>query len=276
MTSNQKRIEIQKLNALIGFCEASECRRQILLNYFGENSKPCGNCDNCLKPPQIYDGTIAAQKALSTVYRTEQRFGVAYLIDVLLGAQNSRIKNFNHHNLSVYGIGKEFSKQEWQTIFRQLIAMNFLQTDMAGHGGLSITNDGHKFLREKLRINLRKITKTQKLQNKENNSKNTIIAEKNKKYSKTESIKTKKSEQNTKTSILNPESEAESALFAKLKAKRLEIAKSLKIPPFMIFHDKTLLEIAKQKPKNLQEMLKISGVGENKLKNYGEDFLRQI
>lgn len=245
---NQKRIEIQKLNALLGLCEASTCRRQILLNYFGDKHESCGNCDICLNPPESFDGKIAAQKALSTVYRTEQRFGVGYLVDVLLGSDDQRIKNFNHDQLSVYGIGKEFTKQEWQTIFRQLVAMNFLKTDIAGHGGLSITKEGHQFLRSKATINLRQISA---------------------KKEKVTKAKTSKA----KTSIIL-ESEEDQNLFEKLRAKRLEIAKAQNIAPYIIFHDKTLLEIAKAKPTTMDEMRKIGGIGEAKLKTYGEVFLK--
>lgn len=246
-STNQKRIETQKLSALLGLCEASTCRRQILLNYFGDNCAPCGNCDICLNPPESFDGTIAAQKAISAAYRSEQRFGVGYLIDLLLGKDDERIRNFRHNQLSVYGIGKEFSRQEWQSIFRQLIAMNFLKADIEGHGGLHITSEGQKFLREKGKINLRKMT-----------------------------LKTKKEKPSKTSSVVRLDSDDENNLFAKLKAKRLEIAKANKLPPYIIFHDKTLLEMAKLKPKNQEEMHKITGVGETKFKHYGEVFLEVI
>ncbi len=240
---NQKRIEIQKLSALVGLCEASTCRRQILLNYFGDSCQPCDNCDICLNPPQSFDGTIAAQKALSAIYRTDQRFGTAYLIDVLLGKDNDRIKNFNHHQLSVFGIGQEFTRGEWQSIFRQLIAMNFLKVDIEGHGGLSITNEGRHFLKQKSTLNLRKI-----------------------------SIKVKDKKPKIKA-LLSIENDDEKAIFVKLKNRRLQIAKSHNLPPYIIFHDRTLLELIKQKPKNEEEMRKISGIGETKFKNYGKIFL---
>ncbi len=246
---NQKRIETQKLSALLGLCEASSCRRQILLNYFGDNCTPCGNCDICQNPPESFDGTIAAQKAISAAYRSEQRFGVGYLIDLLLGKDDERIKSFRHNQLSVFGIGKEFSKQEWQSIFRQLIAMNFLKADIEGHGGLHITAEGQKFLREKSKINLRKMAAK---------------------------TKTKKEKSSKTSSAIKLDSDDENNLFAQLKAKRLEIAKENKLPPYIIFHDKTLLEMAKLKPKNEDEMRKITGVGEAKFKHYGEVFLRVI
>ncbi len=249
-SENQKRIERQKLNSLLGLCEATNCRRQILLEYFGDKCLPCGNCDNCLNSPESFDGTIAAQKAISCVYRTDQRFGVAYLIDVLLGNEDERIKNFRHDQISTFGIGKEFSKQEWQSVFRQLVAFGLLKVDMAGHGGLQISDLGRKFLQEKSEIRLRKyVTKTK--------IKSTIKSQ----------AKSKVKE------ILELSSEAENNLFLKLKAKRLEIAKEQKVPPYLVFHDKTLIEMVKLKPKTLAEMGDVSGVGEAKIKQYGKLFL---
>lgn len=241
---NQKRIERQKLNSLLGFCEASTCRRQILLEYFGDSCAPCGNCDTCLNPPETFDGTIAAQKALSCVHRTGQRFGVAYLIDVLLGNDDARIKNFAHDQLSVFGVGKEFSKVEWQTIFRQLVAMNLLKVDVVGHGGIQITEVGRKFLQEKNPLKLRK-------------------------------YEGKKSVAKVKRTRVAVElsGDVENEMFAKLKAKRMEIAKAQNMPPYIIFHDKTLFEMIKKAPKNLDEMREISGVGEAKVKKYGKMFL---
>ena len=246
---NQKRIERQKLNSLLGLCEATTCRRQILLKYFGDFCEPCGNCDNCLNKPQTFDGTIAAQKAISCVYRTEQRFGVGYLIDVLLGVDDERIKNFVHDKLSVFGVGKEFSKIEWNSIFRQLVAMNLLSVDISGFGGLKITESGFEFLRQKKNIELRK-------------------HENKKSPSKKEARKSK--------IIFALESEEEQELFNQLKAKRLELSRAQGLPPYIIFHDKTLIEMAKIRPQSLQEMSKISGVGEAKKEKYGEIFLAII
>ncbi len=241
---NQKRIERQKLNSLLGFCEASSCRRQVLLEYFDDYCAPCGNCDTCQNKPETFDATIAAQKALSCVYRTEQRFGVTYLIDVLIGNKDQRIKNFGHDKLSVFGVGAEFSKAEWQSIFRQLVAINFLKVDVMGHGGLSITDVGKKFLQQKNSLQMRKHgikIKTEKM------------------------VKTK--------IVFDLNGNEENELFAKLKAKRLEIAKSQNVPPYVVFHDKTLLEMIKARPVSLVEMAKISGVGEAKIKRYGKIFL---
>jgi ATP-dependent DNA helicase RecQ len=244
---NQKRIESQKLNSLLGLCEASTCRRQILLKYFDDFCEPCGNCDNCLNSPETFDGKVAAQKALSCVYRTGQRFGVGYLIDVLVGVDDARIKNFRHDQLSVFGVGKEFSKVQWQSIFRQLVARSFLKVDVEGHGGIQMTSDGMKFLQEKAALQLRKYVAKSK----------------------------EKKEVNSKV-VLGLGDDKEKDLFALLKAKRLEIAKAQNLPPYIIFHDKTLLEMVKLRPQNLLEMGKISGVGEAKIKKYGKVFLEVI
>lgn len=241
---NQKRIERQKINALLGLCESSTCRRQVLLKYFGDISEPCGNCDTCVNKPETFDGSIAAQKAISAVYRTEQRFGVGYLVDVLLGTEDQRIKNFRHDQLSVFGVGKEFAKSEWQGIFRQLVAMDFLKVDVAGHGGLQITAAGRKFLQQKNPLPLRKIT-----------------------------VKVKNKKEVRVKAVLGLTGDAEKELFAKLREKRMEIAKAQNVPPYVVFHDKTLLEMVKMKPKNSEELLRIGGVGEAKMRKYGKVFL---
>ena len=245
---NQKRIEHQKLNSLIGLCEASCCRRKILLEYFGQKveGENCNNCDNCQNPPKTFDSTIDAQKALSSIYRTNQIFGLNYLIDILRGQETQRVKDFNHQQLSVFGIGENYSKNQWQNIFRQLVAQNLVMVDMAGHGGFKITQKGFDFLRYKKTINLKEIpTKTT---TKEPKKKQNIILE----------------------------SLTDNELFGKLKARRLELAKTNNLPPYIIFHDKTLKEMATTKPKNTKEMLQISGVGQNKFDNYGNDFLKII
>lgn len=245
---NQKRIERQKLNSLLGLCEASSCRRQILLEYFGDSCASCGNCDTCLNKPETFDATIAAQKAISCVHRTGQRFGVAYLIDVLSGTSDARIQNFHHDQLSVFGVGKEFSKVEWQSIFRQLVAINFLKVDIAGHGGLQITDAGRKFLQEKTSLPMRKHVGK---------------------------VKAVKTAPKTKIS-LGLETEEEHELLARLKTKRLQIAKAQNVPPYVVFHDKTLFEMIKLKPKNLTDLAGITGVGEAKIKKYGKAFLEVL
>ncbi|PZO83868.1 MAG: DNA helicase RecQ, partial [Micavibrio aeruginosavorus] len=153
--AEQKRLELQKLNALLSYCETAICRRRVLLRYFGDIGTDCGNCDTCLRPPKTFDGTVAAQKVLSCIYRTNQQFGTGYIIDVLLGEDDERIRKFGHDGLSTFGIGKEYSRQEWQSIIRQLLSHDFLYADMNAHGGLKITAQGAKFLKEKDDIRLR-------------------------------------------------------------------------------------------------------------------------
>jgi ATP-dependent DNA helicase RecQ len=245
----QKRIEHQKLGALLGLCEAARCRRQIMLEYFSDSCEPCGNCDTCLSPPQSFDGAIAAQKALSAVYRTGQRFGVNYLIDILLGKTGERTHAFKHDQLSVFGIGTEFSKQDWQSIFRQLVAQNFLKVDMEEHGGLSITPEGHAFLKEKQPLRLRK-----------HESKS----------------KTKERKAKVTAEIAEFKNAGDDHLFTALKARRMELAKAQNVPPYVIFHDKTLREFTVQKPSSRAQMLGISGVGETKMDRYGQQFLDVI
>ncbi|MGB3865943.1 MAG: DNA helicase RecQ, partial [Xanthobacteraceae bacterium] len=145
----RKRMERQKLDALLGLAETAGCRRQALLSYFGDACEPCGNCDTCAAPPQLFDGTVAAQKALSCIYRTGERFGQAYIVDVLLGVENDRIARFGHDRISTFGIGGEHDNRTWRAILRQLTALRFIDVDLAGHGGLSIAPAGRDFLRDK-------------------------------------------------------------------------------------------------------------------------------
>jgi len=245
----QKRIEHRKLNALLGLCEAAHCRRQVILEYFGDVGKPCGNCDTCQNPPETFDGTIPAQKALSAVYRTGQRFGVGYLIDVLTGKKDdARIKQFGHDQLSVFNIGADISKAEWQSIFRQLVALNFVAVDAAEHGGLHLTKYGQDFLKEKQTVRLRRYDGAKK--------------------------RTKASLQKAAEEFYAQEGDA--ALFAALKAARLELAKAQNVPPYVIFHDKTLREMAIFKPDSMTALLDISGMGEKKAERYGRTFLDVI
>lgn len=241
-SEEQKRIERQKLNALLGYCEATTCRRQVLLHYFGDQCEPCGNCDTCLTPPETIDGTVAAQKILSCVYRTDQRFGAGYIIDVLLGKDNPRIDQFGHANISTFGIGTEHSKKEWQSFIRQLVARNFLRVDIDNYGALQITDDGGCFLKEKGTIDLRLDVKIAK-----------------------SSLKAK--------AAIALENEADQELYEKLRSLRLSIAKENNIPPYVVFHDKTLVDMAVKRPSNLDELSAVHGVGQSKLEKYGAAFL---
>ncbi|PCI55006.1 MAG: DNA helicase RecQ [Alphaproteobacteria bacterium] len=245
----QKRIERQKLSAFLGFCETATCRRQVLLRYFDDQCEPCNNCDTCLSPPKTFDATTAVQKAISCVYRTEQRFGTGYIIDVLLGKDNERIQNFGHNTLSTYGIGTEHTQKEWQSILRQIVARNFLYVDMDAHGGLKITEQGMAFLKSKDDIHLRLEPKTTKSSSRSSRKADPAIS---------------------------LDREEDQALFTELKALRLSIAKENNIPPYVVFHDKTLIDMAKSRPSTLEDMSQVPGVGQSKLKKYGQIFIDVI
>jgi ATP-dependent DNA helicase RecQ len=243
----QKRIEHHKLNALLGLCEAACCRRQVLLEYFNDSCQPCNNCDTCLTKPETFDGTIDAQKAISCVYRTDQRFGVSYLIDVLLGKETERIINFGHNNIKTFAVGSNYNKNEWQSIFRQLIAQSLLMVDVTGHGSIKITPAVFAFIKEKKQLDLRKYTNK---------------------------VKAKK-EPKVKTTIAIT-NEADQWLLDTLKAKRTELAKAQNVPPYVIFHDKTLIEFTIQKPQDNESLEQITGVGQKKIERYGAEFLKII
>ncbi len=246
-TDAQRRIERQKLSALLGLCEATRCRRQVMLEYFGDTCQPCNNCDTCLSPPRTFDGTAAAQKALSCVYRTGQRFGVNYLIEVLLGADTERIRMFGHHAQSTFGIGKDFNAVQWRSIFRQLVAGGLLSIEPDSHGGLSITEQGRDFLKGRETLALREPRATK-------------------------AARTKRGA----AAAVHAVGEKDARLFAALKAQRLDLAKEQNIPPYVIFHDKTLAAMASAKPRTLGDMAMLSGVGDAKLARYGQIFLETI
>jgi ATP-dependent DNA helicase RecQ len=244
----QKRIENQKLNALLGLCEAAICRRQVLLEYFDDTGKPCGNCDTCDTKPQTFDGTTPAQMALSAVYRTGQRFGMVYVVDVLLGKEDDRIIQFGHDQQSTFGIGKELSRAEWQNIFRQLVSRNLLMVDVQEHNGIKITEKGFAFLKQKESIDFRKVTISKK-------------------------TKADKPSRRKKPAL---EDEDDQELFEKLKDARQLMAKKRRVPAYVIFHDKTLIELADKRPQSFEEMLEINGIGESKLKKFGQTLLDVI
>jgi len=244
----QKRIENQKLNALLGLCEAAICRRQVLLEYFDDTGEPCGNCDTCDTKPQTFDGTTPAQMALSAVYRTGQRFGMVYVVDVLLGKEDDRIIQFGHDQQSTFGIGKELSRAEWQNIFRQLVSRNLLMVDVQEHNGIKITEKGFAFLKQKESIDFRKVTISKK-------------------------TKADKPSRRKKPAL---EDEDDQELFEKLKDARQLMAKKRRVPAYVIFHDKTLIELADRRPQSFEEMLEINGIGESKLKKFGQTLLDVI
>jgi len=244
-----KRVERHKLDAMLGLCELTACRRQALLTYFGETlSQACGNCDTCLEPPEAWDATVPAQKALSCVHRTGQRFGVNYLIDVLLGKDDDRIRRFGHDRLTTCGIGKELGQQEWRGVFRQLISRGLLAVDLEGHGGLRLTDLSRPVLRGEERLWLRREAKPEKAK------------------------KTK-----TARAARSPfTQESDQRLWEALRACRLELARKQAVPPYVVFHDSTLAEMVERRPRTLNDLAHISGVGERKLAAYGADFISII
>ena len=242
----RKRHDRQKLDALLGWCEVTDCRRRPLLAYFGdEMAGPCGNCDNCLSPPATWDGTVAAQKLLSAVYRTGQRFGAAHVVDVLLGKDTDKVRQHGHARLSVFGIGKEIDASTWRSAVRQLIVQGVLRADPARYGALVLTKDSKPLLKGEVDLRLREDRK----------------------------LKTAKVRRSDSGQPLSP---ADEALFESLRARRKEIAERLELPPYVVFHDATLRAMAEHRPRTDADLLSINGVGEAKLERYGEAFLEVI
>jgi ATP-dependent DNA helicase RecQ len=256
-----KRVERHKLDAMLGFSELTTCRRQALLAYFGESlPEPCGNCDNCLEAPQTWDATEPAQKALSCVHRTGQRFGVNYLVDVLLGKDDERIKRFGHDQLTTFGIGKDLGQQDWRGLFRQLISRGLLAVDLEGHGGLRLTEACRAVLRGEERLMLRR----------EPTRKKPSAAQGDERMDARGRAKGKTARSTTFTS------ESDTALWEALRARRLQLARAQGVPPYVVFHDATLAAMVEHRPRTLEELSHISGVGERKLAAYGQDFLEVL
>ena len=246
-----KRYQFQKIQSMLGFCELTSCRRQVLLQYFGETlAQPCGNCDSCLTPVQTWDATIAGQKALSCIYRTDQRFGVNYLIDVLLGQENERMVALRHHEISTFGIGKDISEGAWRSIYRQLISRGFVSVD--DYGSFKLDDAAWPLLRGEQRLLLR--------------------VESTKPPSKKSARRGAKKSKHAKTF----KTQTEAGLFAALSAHRLSLAKQQNLPSYCIFHNRTLDEMARTQPKNLAELRQVSGVGDAKLEKYGQGFLQAV
>ena len=246
-----KRIERGKIYALLGLCEAAGCRRRMILNYFGEaHPGACGNCDNCLSPPETWDATLAAQKALSCAYRTGQRFGAAHLIDVLLGKDTDKIRRFGHHALSVHGVGAEHTAAEWRSIIRQLTAAGLLVPDSEGHGGLRFTDKTMGVLKGREAVRLRKLPR--------------------------HGAAGKRAAARRPAAATVALNDRDRELFEALRQCRLALAREQNVPSFVIFHDKTLADMAQRKPADEAALLAVSGVGEAKLKRYGAAFLAVI
>ncbi|MDD5328595.1 MAG: DNA helicase RecQ [Sulfuricella sp.] len=247
----RKRVELAKLDALLGFCESTACRHQAILRYFGEEHPGgCAQCDNCLEPVDSWDATQAAQMALSCVYRTGQRFGVGHLIDVLLGKATPQVEKFRHQQLTTFGIGQTLSQPQWSSVYRQLVAAGLLEVDMEAYGGLRLTEAARPVLRGEREVWLRRDAEPAKR-------------------------KISKAERGARAREAFAGA-SDDPLWTALKAKRMELAREQGVPPYVIFHDSTLLEILNAKPGTLAELGQISGVGQAKLARYGESFLKML
>ncbi len=252
--ATHKRHEQRKLNAMLGFCESTRCRRQQLLEYFGEaHAGQCQRCDNCLEPPAMWDGTQAAQMALSCVYRTGQRFGAGHVIDVLVGTESPRMQSLRHHTLSTFGIGKHHAASAWNAIFRQLIAAGLLRVNHEQFGALQLTPESWPVLRGQQTVSLRHDPTPHKERRRERGAKSRTSAV-------VETIDTPVDEQ----------------LWQRLRQLRKALADEHGVPPYVIFHDRTLKELIRVRPNNLEAMGNISGIGEHKLKKYGMTFLAAL
>ncbi|WP_050479245.1 DNA helicase RecQ [Herbaspirillum rhizosphaerae] len=244
-----KRVLGIKLDAMLGLCETLHCRRVRLLDYFGQHGQQaCGNCDICLSPPVSFDGTLMAQKLLSTVYRVEQRFAAGHVLEVLRGIDGDRVKQWRHDQLSVFGIGSEYSEAEWRAVLRQVIALGLLSVDHENYSSLKLTEEAKPVLRGEQKIQLRQ-------------------------YQKPVKPKRTSSKSNYVETDLSTE---EQAIFDKLRWWRVETARKHNVPAYVIFHDATMREIAKAKPASLDDLRGVTGVGEKKLETYGTEIIALI
>ena len=234
-----------RLNALLGLAEALECRRKTLLGYFGATDVTCGNCDLCDKPAEVFDGTTAVRKALSAMLRTDEWFGAGHLIDILLGNRTDKIAQRGHDSLPTYGVGKEYDKRQWQAVFRQMMGHDLIRPDPTRHGALRMTDAALPILRDETTINLRR-----------------------------DSIRSAGT--NRRPAVKEMVSEEDAPLLSALKAQRRALAEAARVPAYVIFTDRTLIEMAENRPANLDAMAGISGVGAKKLERYGDTFLQVI
>jgi ATP-dependent DNA helicase RecQ len=247
LSEQQRRIERQKSEALIGFCETISCRRQALLGYFDERDHPpCGNCDNCRDPVDSWDGTVAAQKVLSAVYRTGQRFGAHHLVDILVGNPTERVRSLSHDQLKTFGVGAELSKSGWLSVIRQLIAQGFLLPNPDGHGGLRLAPSAGNVLRGTQELRFRHEVPRERATRRKNTAKPPANL------------------------TLDPTAQT---LWMALRSWRLGEARRQELPPYVIFHDATLVEIARRRPASLGALANIPGIGRSKLDRYGAALL---
>ncbi len=242
--SERRAADHARLNMLLGLAEAQVCRRQVLLRHFGEKSAPCGNCDNCERPPRVFDGTTSVRKALSAILRTDQYFGTGHLIDILTGNETEKVRACGHDRLPTFGVGREHSRAEWQAIFRQMMGQDLIRPDPARHGALRMTEAARPILRGEVGVTLRRDT-----------------------------LKRDTARRSSARALV---SEEDAPLLSALKARRRALAEAAGLPAYMIFNDRTLIEMAEQRPATSDEMMRITGVGAKKLESYGAQFLEVI
>jgi len=247
LSEERKTVSRRKLAALLAFCEATQCRRVELLRYLGEESAPCGNCDICLEPGETWDATVPAQKLLSACWRTGQRFGIGHLIDVLRGEGTEKVLRFGHQQLPVFGIGTELDVNGWKALARQLLSLGYLYVQSDEFNTLAVAETARPLLKGETQLLLRRPT-----------------------------IALSRSDRRRRDPLLAAMGEVDAKLFDALRARRRDLAAAQNVPPYVIFHDATLREIAARRPQDLDAFLAIPGIGERKLKRYGADFLEVL
>ena len=246
----RKRREHKRLDALLGYCEAPACRRVTLLDYFGESTGACGNCDGCLHPAERLDGTEEARMILSAVQRSGQRFGAAHVIDILRGSETEKIVRFGHHRLPAFGIGAGRGKNDWRSLIRQMVATGFLRVDIAGYGGLAIADEGLDLLGGNGSFHYRAVS---------------VVAQPSAAQGKT-----------TGKEPVDALTDEQASLLATLKALRLELARERGVPAYVVFHDRTLIDMVRRQPCTREEFADIDGVGAAKLEQFAQPFLTAI
>ncbi|MFV0371831.1 MAG: DNA helicase RecQ [Azonexus sp.] len=247
----QKILETQRLTALLAYCEAPRCRRQVLLDYFGERHEPCGNCDVCAAPPELWDGTQAAQKALSAIYRTGMRFGVSHLVDVLRGKASDKMRQWGHDRLPTFGVGSDLDEREWKSVFRQLAAAGLIHVDMSEHGALQLTEAAREVLKGQRQVQLRRTARRA-------------------------ATASDRAHRPASAAAATPLAPADEALFQTLRRWRADTAREQGVPAYVILHDKTLRELAECRPVSHGLLAQINGMGSAKMEHYGEELLQLI
>jgi ATP-dependent DNA helicase RecQ len=248
----QKRVERSKLDALLAWCETVACRRALLLKYFSEEAGACGNCDTCLEPPELWDGTVAAQKAMSAALRTGQRFGAGHLIDILRGKSTEKVQQFGHADLPTFGAGADLDDAGWRSVFRQLLAAGLLQADAQAYGALRLMDAARPVLKGEATLSLRKQAKRI--------------------HGKKSALTTRRSNSSVGPAL----AEADAPLFEALRAWRAGLAREQGVPAYVILHDKTLRELAARRPASAADLLDIPGIGQAKVERYGETLLQLL